>query len=130
MGYSNSPGPDPGLGIMDDKQLHWAQRQRRPRAGAAPVGAVLGGLTNGSWFKRQKHLSRFVELIEQLLGPDLARRVSIEGFNRNVLHLAVDSAAHRYELQLLRDELLAAMNQQLSGVFIRELRFTLKGSNQ
>ncbi|MCG3181036.1 MAG: hypothetical protein BIFFINMI_03404 [Phycisphaerae bacterium] len=111
---------------MDDGQLYWAQQQRRPGPTSVPLGVVLGGLTEGSWFKRQQHLGQFVSLLEKLLPAELSGRVSLEGFNRNVLHLAVDSAGHRYEMQLRKDQLLSAMNEQLSGVFVRDIRLSLQ----
>ena len=48
-------------------------------------------------------LGRIVELLETLLPPELSARLAIEGLRRNTLYLRVDSASHRYELELAKE---------------------------
>lgn len=110
---------------MDDGQLQWALRQRTPRSSTRTLGAVLEGLAGTVWFKRHQHLGKVVEALTELLPAGMSEHVAVEGFKRNTLHLQVDSAAHRYELELAKRDLLDALNQRVSGVFIREIRLTL-----
>ncbi len=110
---------------MDDGRLRWAQQQRGPKTYARPLGQVLDGLAGTVWFRRNEHLGKIVEALSELLPRELADHVAVEGLRRNALHLTVDSAPHRYELELAKAELLGAMNDRLSGVFIREIRLAL-----
>ena len=51
--------------------------------------------------------------------------LAVDGFRQNTLHLRSDSAPHRHDLLMRKEQLLAALNEQVSGVFIRDIRLTL-----
>ncbi len=110
---------------MDDEQLKWVWLRRSPRGRFQPLGVVLGGLAGSIWFKQQKHLGRIVLALRDTLPQGLLDHLAVDGFRRNTLHIRVDSAAHRYELEAVKEQLLAELNVQVSGVFIRDIRFTL-----
>ncbi|MDD4891780.1 MAG: DUF721 domain-containing protein [Phycisphaerae bacterium] len=110
---------------MEDGQLHWLWKSRSARDRSQPIGVVLGGLAGSIWFKQQKHLGRIVQALRDVLPTELADHLAIDGLRRNTLHLRVDSAAHRYELEMIKDSLLESLNEQINGLFIRDIRFTL-----
>lgn len=110
---------------MEDGQLHWIWKSRTAKDRSQPLGIVLGGLVGSIWFKQQKHLGRVVQALREVLPTELADHIAIEGLRRNTLHLRVDSAAHRYELEMIKETLLESLNEQVNGLFIRDIRFTL-----
>jgi len=110
---------------MEDGQLHWVWQRRSPRDRSRPLGVVLGGLAGEVWFKQQRHLGRIVSALQEVLPPALADHLAVEGLRRNTLHLRTDTAGHRYELEMIKEPLLAALNEQVNGLFIRDIRLTL-----
>lgn len=110
---------------MEDGPLYWIFKRRGGKDRSQPLGVVLGGLAGSIWFKQQKHLGRIVQALRELLPDELADHLAIEGLKRNTLHVRVDSAAHRYELELIKESLLESLNGQVNGLFIRDIRFSL-----
>lgn len=110
---------------MEDGPLHWMWKNRTRSDRSQPVGVVLGGLVGSIWFRQQKHLGQIATILREILPSELADHLAIDGLRRNTLVLRVDSAPHRYELEMLKDSLLETLNEQINGVFIREIRFTL-----
>ena len=110
---------------MEDGQLGWIIKNRSARDRSQPLGVILGGMAGTIWFKQQKHLGEVVAALHELLPPELADHIAVEGLRRGTLHLLVDSATHRYELEMHKEALLEALNQQVNGVFIRDIRLTL-----
>lgn len=106
-------------------QLWWLNRSRTAQDRSRPVGVILGGLAGTIWFKQNKHLGRIVQVLRETLPAELADHLAVDGFRRNTLHLRVDSAVHRYELEMIKELLLTELNQQVSGVFIREIKLSL-----
>ena len=110
---------------MNEGQLHRAHEHRRPRDRSHSIGALLAGMADSTWFKRQQRLGHVVGALLELLPAELAAHLAVEGFRNGVLHLRADSAGHRYEMQLLKADLLTAMTAQLRGVFVRDIRIQL-----
>lgn len=110
---------------MEDGRLHWVWQRRGRRDRSRPLGVVLGGLAGSVWFKQQRHLGHIVAAIQEVLPAGLSEHLAVDGLRRNVLHLRTDSAAHRYELEMIKLPLLAALNEQVNGVFIRDIRLSL-----
>ncbi len=110
---------------MEDGQLHWVWQRRGQRDRSRPLGVVLGGLAGSVWFKQQHHLGRIVSTLSEILPAGLWDHLAVEGLRRNTLHLRTDTAAHRYEMEMIKEPLLEALNEQLNGVFIRDIRLTL-----
>ncbi len=82
-------------------------------------------MTGTIWFKQQKHLGKIVQVLRESLSPQLSDHLAVVGFRSNTLHLRVDSASHRYEVERNKESLLRAINQQVSGVFVRDIRLSL-----
>ena len=110
---------------MDDRPLHWVWQRKKPRDRSRPIGAVLEGLAGTVWFRQNRYLGRIVRALEQTLPAGLLEHLAVDGFRRNTLHLLVDSSAYRYELETMKEQLLAELNRQVSGVFIRDIRLTV-----
>jgi hypothetical protein len=115
---------------MEDRPLYWAWQRRCPKDYSRPVGAVLGRLAGSVWFKQQKHVGRIVQALHDVLPQGLLDHLAVDGFRNNTLHLRVDSASHRYDLITAKEQLLAALNEQVSGVFVRDIRLTLARLDQ
>ncbi len=110
---------------MEDRPLDLLWQRRRPKDYSRSLGVVLDGLAGSVWFKQNRHLGRIVQALRDTLPEGMLVHVAVEGFRRNTLHLRVDSSSHLYELKTIKEPLLGQLNEQVSGVFIRELRLTL-----
>ena len=106
-------------------QLHWLWQRRGAKDRSQSLGVILGGLAGSVWFKQQKHLGRIVQALHELLPAELANHLAVDGLRRNTLHLRVDSAAHRYELEVVKESLLDELNRRVNGVFIGEIKLAM-----
>ena len=102
---------------MDETQLRtiWQQRQFNDRV--AHIGRPLGMFMKYTLAKKVHQLSKLSQIWDTLVPEDINSHAALESFNRGVLTVIVDSAPHRYNLQML-----------LSGGLIRELQARFAGA--
>ncbi len=102
---------------MDDAQLRtiWQQRQFNDRS--APLGQPLAMLMKHVLAKRVRQLGGLAKIWDDVLPRTIRDHTALECFNRGVLTVLVDSAAHRYQLQML-----------LTGGVEREIRSRFTGA--
>ena len=102
---------------MDETQLRtiWQQRQFNDRV--APIGLPLGALMKYTLAKKVRQLSKLSQIWDALIPAEINGHTALESFNRGVLTVIVDSAPHRYNLQML-----------LSGGLVRELQARFAGA--
>ena len=102
---------------MDDTTLRtiWQQRQFDDRY--APVAQPLTMLMKRVLAKRVRQLGDIGTVWDDVLPRSIRDHTALESFNRGVLTVLVDSAAHRYQLQML-----------LNGGVEREIRARFKGA--
>ncbi len=102
---------------MDDTTLRtiWQQRQFDDRY--APVAQPLTMLMKRVLAKRVRQLGDLGAIWDEVLPRSIRDHTALESFNRGVLTVLVDSAAHRYQLQML-----------LTGGVEREIRARFKGA--
>ncbi len=86
---------------MDDAQLQTVWQQRQIRDFTAPIGQPLALLMKHKLAKRVKQLSRLAEVWDEVIPEEIAEHTALEGFNRGTLTVLVDSAPHRFQLNLL-----------------------------
>jgi len=99
---------------MDDFKLRtvWQQRQFKDRA--APLGQPLANLMKHTLAKRVRQLSQLAGVWDELIPDDIRDHTALEGFNRGVLSVMVDSAPHRFLLQNL---LNGGLRREIQGRF-------------
>lgn len=102
---------------MDDAQLHtiWQQRQFNDRA--VPLSQPLSVLMKHKLAKRARQLGKLADVWDDLVPEPINEHTALEGFNRGVLTVLVDSPAHRFQLQTL-----------LMGGLMRELQDRFPGA--
>jgi Dna[CI] antecedent DciA-like protein len=101
---------------MDDAKLRtvWLQRQIPDRS--APVGQPLAFLMKHVLEKRVRKLSQLAGIWDACIPEGIRDHTALEGLNRGVLTVIVDSAPHRFQLQtLLRGGLLREIQQRFPG---------------
>ncbi len=101
---------------MDDAQLRtvWQQRQFNDRI--AHISQPLTVLTKHVLAKRVRQLSKLAAIWDEVVPAEIAEHTALESFNRGVLKVIVDSAAHRFKLQMLLDGgLMAEIRSRFSG---------------
>ena len=73
-----------------------------------------------------KQLAPLAELWQQLVPADLARHARLERLKGGVLHVAVDSSAHLYELdRLMRQGLERELVRAAKGAPLRRVKLSL-----
>lgn len=87
---------------MDDDQLRtvWQQRQFDDRI--VPLSGPLTVLEH-SLAKRVRQLSRLAVIWDEVIPESIRDHTALESLQRGALTVLVDSAAHRYQLQILLD---------------------------
>ena len=96
---------------MDDAQLQtiWQQRQLNERV--IPISQPLTSFLKYTLAKRLRQLRNLAEVWDELVPQDIREHTALEGLNRGVLTVMVDSSPHRFRLQTL-----------LAGGLLREIR--------
>ncbi|MBI2931853.1 MAG: DUF721 domain-containing protein [Planctomycetes bacterium] len=93
------------------------------------VGDFLQGILRDANPLRRGGLFELTEAWSRAAGPEVARRSRIIGFARDVLTVAVESAALRQEIETFRKEqILARMNEEFPAKRIATLKCVLRGS--
>ena len=101
---------------MDDRQLRtvWQNHQFADRT--APLGEPLAMLMKHTLQRRAKQLGELAHIWDQVVPEPIAQHAALESFNRGTLTVIVDSAAHRFHLEmLLRSGLQRALAGKFSG---------------
>ena len=108
---------------MDDWQLRnvWTNRQGRQRI--APLCEPLGYLMKTRLAKRVRQIGQLAVAWDECIPEFLRERATLVTYARGTLTVAVDSAPHRYQLQvLLQNGLLDAIRQRFGGGPINRVR--------
>lgn len=102
---------------MDDTQLRtlWLQRQYKDRI--SPLSHPLTVLMKYQLGKRVRQLSKLAAIWDDVLPDGIRNHTALESFRDGVLTVLVDSASHRYQLQLLlADGLMREIRSRFPGV--------------
>ena len=86
---------------MDDAQLQtvWQQRQLKDRVSL--LAEPLAKLMKHRLAKRVRQLSQLAAAWDEVIPAQIAEHTALESFNRGVLTVMVDSASHRFQLEML-----------------------------
>ena len=86
---------------MDDAQLRtvWQQRQFRPAG--IHLGQTVSLFVKHNLARRVRQLGKLAEIWDEVIPEDIRPHTALESFNRGVLTVLVDSAAHRFHLQTM-----------------------------
>ena len=101
---------------MDDAQLQtvWQQRQFKDRA--THLGQPLAYLMKHRFARLVRQLSNLAKIWDEVIPAKIAEHTALESFHRGVLTVVVDSAAHRFRLQvLLMGGLQKAIQERFNG---------------
>ena len=105
---------------MDDAKLHTVWQQRQLRESTAHLGTPLAMLMKYTLAKKVKQLSRLAEIWDQVVPEDISTHTALESYNRGILTVIVDSAPHRFSLQmLLSSGLQKILQNHFSGASTR-----------
>lgn len=108
---------------MDDAQLRtvWQQRQFDDRI--AHISQPLAVLTQRVLAKRFRQLRDLSAIWDEIIPDSITEHTALEGFQRGVLTVVVDSAAHRYQLRVLLDGgLMHEMQARFHGGALNKVR--------
>ena len=86
---------------MDDTLLQTVWQQRRPWERAAHVSQPIQMLMKYRLARRVRALSRMAEIWDDVVPAEIREHTALERLDRGTLTVMVDSAAHRFRLQML-----------------------------
>lgn len=98
------------------------------RRGGNPerIGDILARFMRESGLLKTAKQNELIRAWRDVVGTGLAAHTKVRSFRSGVLTIAIDSAPLRQEMELFqREELTKALRERLSGLYVRELRFTL-----
>jgi predicted nucleic acid-binding Zn ribbon protein len=102
--------------IMDEWQLRNVWHNRQPRHRIVPLGETLTHLMQARLAKRVRQIGVLAAIWDECVPEYIREHTALVNFARGTLTVAVDSAAHRYQLQvLLRNGLQEAIRERFPG---------------
>jgi predicted nucleic acid-binding Zn ribbon protein len=102
--------------VMDDDQLRTVWQQRQFDYRISHLSEPLTVLMRHTLGKRVRQLSKLAVIWDEVVPQLIREHTALESFQRGVLTVLVDSASHRFQLQLLlADGLLAEIQQRFNG---------------
>jgi hypothetical protein len=105
---------------MDDRQLRTAWQNRQRPDPTTPLGGPLAMLMQHTLRKRVRQLGELAGAWDEIIPEEFRQHTALESFARGTLTVLVDSAPHRYQLEmLLRGGLLRLLTQRFSGALNR-----------
>ncbi len=100
-----------------------ARARGRRRGNPKRLDSVLAGVLGDLGLEAAAVAYRVGECWLQAVGADVARHARPAGIRSGVLVVNVDSSVWSQQLQLSRDEILAALKREMGAEAPRELRF-------
>ncbi|MFP4105220.1 MAG: DUF721 domain-containing protein [Phycisphaerae bacterium] len=97
---------------MDDAQLHTVFQQRRFDTPLTSIGQPVAMFMKHTLEKRVRQLSKLAEAWDAVIPEDIREHTALETFSRGTLTVMVDSAPHRFKLQMLLNGGLKAQLQE------------------
>jgi predicted nucleic acid-binding Zn ribbon protein len=107
---------------MDDRQLQTVWHQRQARPGVSALGEPLALLMKHTLGKKVRQLGALAAIWDEVIPESIAAHTALEGFQRGVLTVLVDSASHRFQLQTLLEGGLRQAIQERFSAGIRKIR--------
>ena len=107
---------------MDDAQLQTIWQQRRFRETVSHLSHPLTLLMKHTLGPRVRQLSKLSAIWDEVIPEEINDHTALEGFHSGVLTVQVDSASHRFQLNvLLAAGLQREIQQRFSGA-LRKIR--------
>ena len=97
---------------MDDAQLQTVWQNRQPRQSGSHLSGPLAVLMKRQLGRRVKQLAKVAQVWDEIVPDDIRQHTALEGFQRGVLTVMVDSSPHRFKLQNL---LLAGLQREIQS---------------
>jgi hypothetical protein len=107
----------PRKGIKIDRP-----RAAKPIDTARSVNEILRGAMDKTLLQRMQD-AQIVEIWEEVVGPEIFRVARAESFQAGTLTVRVNHPVWRSELALMSKDIIRKLNQALSRVAVRRLRF-------
>lgn len=92
------------------------------RRNAQKLGDVLEELLRQQHLDGRLYEKRLIRRFPEVVGQALASHVSQLFISKGVLHITVDSAVIRQEMQLMREGLIKQLNTALGREVIQDIR--------
>ena len=101
---------------MDDAQLQTVWRNRQANWHCDPIARPLAMFMKHTLGRRVKQVGKLVGAWQEVIPAELAEHTCLESFQRGVLTVLVDTAAHRFQLQnLLNAGLIKDLQKRFGG---------------
>lgn len=100
--------------MLDDRQLRTAWRNRQAPETISHVSEPMARFVHHTLERRVKQLSALAQVWDELVPEGIREHAALEGFRAGTLTVLVDSAPHRFELEML---LRSGLQKQLAAAF-------------
>ncbi len=105
---------------MDDRQLRTAWQNRQYEDATTHLGGPLAMLMKHTISKRVRQLGQLANAWDEVVPEEFREHTALESFARGTLTVIVDSAPHRFQLEmLLRSGLLKLLCNKFPGALNR-----------
>ena len=105
---------------MEERQLRNVWRNRQQTNRICTLAEPLRHLVKHHLAKRVRQIGQLSIAWDECIPETILEHTALVTFTRGTLTVAVDSAPHRYQLQmLLRDGLIEAIRERFSGALNR-----------
>lgn len=109
---------------MDNRQLHWVQRNRRLRDSAAPLGVLAKSVLDSRQVKGAAWKRRLLGLLEEHAGRELLEHAEPVSIRSGVLTFQVREPVMLYHLRVhWEQQLLKLLQAELPAAGINVVRF-------
>jgi len=99
---------------MDDRQLRTAWHNRQPSDTITHLSGPLTVLMKHTLSKRARQLGELARVWDEVIPQELREHTALEGYSRGILTVLVDSAPHRFQIEML---LKSGLHKVLAGKF-------------
>lgn len=105
---------------MDDRQLRTAWENRQVADHTSHLSEPLAKFMKYTLQRRVKQLGSLAGVWDQIIPEEIREHTALEAYSRGVLTVVVDSAPHRFQLEmLLRSGLQRMLAEKCSGVLTK-----------
>ncbi len=105
---------------MDDQQLKTAWQNRQVHDEVTHLSGPVATFMKHTLAKRVRNLGELAVAWDEVIPADLREHTALEGFSRGTLTVLVDSAAHRFQLEmLLKGGIQKALAERIPGALNR-----------
>lgn len=101
------------------------QKRKKSRDRTVKLGEVVGDIQTNRISPAQTRFARLTEVLEQVLGPNLASHCKVDSVSAGQLKILADSPSYRTQLRLCSSEIIGQLQQACPRARIKNIKIEL-----